>query len=244
MGAGNVALLTTRWSRYLNDVPFRVATQMCVTSLDEGQPPQYFAGWALLATAAGATFPPECGLSARAGGECRGCARCQAARATVKRALRALSEAGLIRLTQAAGPGKHATYAVLVHANPAATAVPIQRPGKPTGRRFTPREDQERETPSVSQTRDTQRLAMHDTQRLAMHDTQRLAKEEGGGLEEHTEEEHSPKSLRHQALGRRRDEPLRLDRWTDPALTDRYAAEDEERVASLARRDLARGELP
>ena len=103
MGASNVALLLTRWTRYLNDVPFRVAAQMCLTSLDGADPPQYFGGWAMLADAAGATYRLECGQ--RKG--CRGCDGCRVARRTVTRALEELTDAGLIRLPDRAEP-RHA----------------------------------------------------------------------------------------------------------------------------------------
>lgn len=58
MGAGNVAQAFTYWTS-LDDRSFRVLCRMALVSLDNGNPPKYFAGRDDLAAALGKSLPPK-----------------------------------------------------------------------------------------------------------------------------------------------------------------------------------------
>lgn len=58
MGAGNVAQAFTYWTA-LDDRSFRVLCRMALVSLDNGNPPKYFAGRDDLAAALGKSLPPK-----------------------------------------------------------------------------------------------------------------------------------------------------------------------------------------
>lgn len=164
MGAGNVVIVLNRWSRSLNDKPFRVLVAMALTSKDDDAAPRYWGGWAPLARAAGAVFPDACE-------RCRGCADCQAAQRVAYRALDALTKAGLVTQLSRARKGWNAEYQLNIGDQNSLPVVHRYGSGPKDCR-----------TLSVRQTHDAERQA--DARRSAseMPDAQRHAKEEAGGV--------------------------------------------------------------
>jgi hypothetical protein len=116
MGYANTAAVFTSWTD-LPDKAFRVLGQMALICSDPtaesppGWRPHYWAGWGQLARAAGKRVPPECERRCGTGG----CAGCNAAQQTVKRAVRDLIEAGAIEVVRGACRGRQAEYALNVH---------------------------------------------------------------------------------------------------------------------------------
>lgn len=73
-----------------------VLVRMCVSAKDADQPPTYYGGWPHLAEALGFTSYDR------------------AAHSAVTRAVRELSDSGVIKAYGAAGPGHNVTYALLL----------------------------------------------------------------------------------------------------------------------------------
>ena len=111
MGAGNAALVLSRWGNALAGIPFRVAMQMALSTVDRDAAPHYWGGWAKLADAAGKTYPAECAPHDGISG-CRGCQGCRAARRCVDRALKSLQDAGFCSLASRPKPRRNAEYAL------------------------------------------------------------------------------------------------------------------------------------
>lgn len=157
MGAGNVAIVLARWSRSLNDKPFRVLVAMALTAKDDDTTPRYWGGWAHLARAAGATFPDACE-------RCRGCSDCQAAQRTARRAISALTEAGIVTLVGRARKAWNAEYEL--HIGEPNDGPSVHRYGSGP---------KERRTLSVLQTPDAERPADAGRSASTLPDAQRPA---------------------------------------------------------------------
>jgi hypothetical protein len=160
MGAGNVSLVLTRWSRHLGDRPFRVLVQMALTGMDGADPPLYWGGWALLATAAGVSVPPGCD-------RCSGCPKCASAQRVTRRAIAGLVSAGAIRPVVRPRKGHNAEYQLLIHAVPEGAPVAPGRGGRTPPHR----------TANVLQTPDRQRPADTGPPTSTLPDRQRPAEE-------------------------------------------------------------------
>jgi hypothetical protein len=180
MGAGNVVLAILNWSARLNDKPFRALVLMAVQSMDDGDPPRYWAGWAPIATAVGASFPASCaahdatrcshGPDCR-GRACRGCKGCQAARRAAARAIQGLLEAGAVRLLKPPALGRNAEYALELHIVP----LPVDKAGR-YGSGSQLRADQ-RMTPSVTRTQDSRSHAYAGLSESGTRDSESPAEE-------------------------------------------------------------------
>ncbi|MGP7814333.1 hypothetical protein [Glutamicibacter soli] len=99
MGHRNLDLYYQYWADHptLGHVAQRMLAYICHRCSDDDVPPVYFQGWEYLAMAAGIT---------------RGSARINTVKASVRRALRELKEAGALVASEQAGPGVRENYAL------------------------------------------------------------------------------------------------------------------------------------
>lgn len=115
MGATNVALVFTRWA-HLPDKAFRALGYMALVALDQDTEPRYWGGWEGLAEAIGRTPPAEpadSDTSPRAE-EYRRMRRNDFE--AVKTAMRQVFKAGAAAVEKPSGPGRPATYRLLLGA--------------------------------------------------------------------------------------------------------------------------------
>jgi len=121
VGAGNAIVVTTLWSQYLNDRPFRALVYMALVSLDDAADPRYWAGWQPLAHACGSPAPRDCETgTAHTDGE-RECKECAASQRVVRRAVAGLVAAGAVTLIRRPRKGVNAEYSLRLTAVPDGT---------------------------------------------------------------------------------------------------------------------------
>lgn len=134
MGAGNVALVYTRWL-HLPDRPFRLLAYMALVTLDDDDPPRYWAGREPLAAALGRIVPDEPDPADRTPRAEEFRRMRTADFQAVKNALRPLFEAGAVVVDASPGPRRNAVYRLAL-GGPMGKASPTEqgRPGLPTGK--------------------------------------------------------------------------------------------------------------
>jgi hypothetical protein len=107
MGIGNVKATFARWYA-LPDLPFRLLIYMAARSMDDDDPPLYFAGWEELALAGGRIVPGKSDVDGEAAKARR------SAEVAVSSATKTLIKRGAVKVISRGAPGRNATYALML----------------------------------------------------------------------------------------------------------------------------------
>lgn len=121
MGAGNVAVVYSRWSRHVPDRAFRLLVFMALQSLDKDRPPRYWGGREILAELAlGRPLPAEPDAE-DASPEAAAARRARnAAFVAVRAGIADLTRVGVVRIVSRGAFGRRSEYALELWTEPSA----------------------------------------------------------------------------------------------------------------------------